>query len=118
MNYERLEQIINLLNGISNAKELDLIESHFGTIRNDIKLDAEIEETVEIIKNKPGLKKLFGNKIISFSAHKDRNSAIGIQDALADLFLLSKTSRIWGSFYSSFSEIAAKLNKTPLEIIQ
>jgi hypothetical protein len=44
---------INLLNGISNAKELDLIESHFGTIRNDIKLDAEIEETVEIIKNKP-----------------------------------------------------------------
>ena len=74
LNYERLEQIINLLNGISNAKELDLIESHFGTIRNDIKLDAEIEETVEIIKNKPGLKKLFGdNHIIQSNIHLNIN---------------------------------------------
>ena len=40
--YERLEQIIQMLNG-KNEKELQYIETQFGTIRNDIKLESEIE---------------------------------------------------------------------------
>ena len=47
--YERLEQIIQLLSG-KNNKEIQYIESIYGTIRNDIKLETEIEETVEKAK--------------------------------------------------------------------
>lgn len=47
----------------------------------------------------------------------DRNSPKGIQDALVDLYSLSKTERIWGSYWSSFSKTAAALHKIPLEII-
>jgi len=44
--YERLELIIQLLNGKSE-KENQIIESSFGTIKNDVKLETIIEETVE-----------------------------------------------------------------------
>ena len=79
LNYDRLEQIINLLNGIKsvddNIKELILIESRFGIIRNDIKLDGEIEETIETIKIKQEkLNKLFeDNHIIQSIIHLNIN---------------------------------------------
>jgi len=47
--YERLETIIQLLNGKSD-KENQIIESYFGTIKNDVKLETLIEETVEQAK--------------------------------------------------------------------
>ena len=47
--YERLEQIIMMLNG-KNDKEIQYVESVFGTIRNDIKLESMIEESVEDAK--------------------------------------------------------------------
>ena len=49
ISYERLEQIIYMLNG-KNEKETHFIESQIGTIRNDIKLESEIENTVEKAK--------------------------------------------------------------------
>ena len=49
ISYERLEQIIQMLNG-KNKKENDFIESYFGTIHNDIKLESEIENIVEKAK--------------------------------------------------------------------
>lgn len=59
ISFERLEQIISLLNG-DNSKEITYIESQFGPLRNDIKLDAEIEEMVEktklILDSKTGTK--------------------------------------------------------------
>ena len=53
VSYERLEQIIQLLNGKSE-KEIHFIESQFGTIKNDVKLETEIENTVEKAKNDMG----------------------------------------------------------------
>jgi hypothetical protein len=53
ISYERLEQIIQLLNGINN-KEIQYIENAFITIRNDIKLETIIEESVEKAKNDLG----------------------------------------------------------------
>jgi hypothetical protein len=46
ISYERLEQIIQLLNG-QNTKEIQFIENAFISIRNDVKLETVIEETVE-----------------------------------------------------------------------
>ena len=53
ISYERLEQIIQLLNGINN-KETQYIENAFISIRNDVKLESVIEETVEKTKNDLG----------------------------------------------------------------
>jgi hypothetical protein len=53
--FERLEQILNMLNGKDN-KEIEFIENSFGTIRNDIKLETEIYENVE--KPRQQMKKL------------------------------------------------------------
>ncbi len=48
--YERMDQILSMLNGKDN-KEVQYIESVFGSIRNDIKLETEIYENVEKAKN-------------------------------------------------------------------
>jgi len=55
------------------------------------------------------MKKLFGDRIITFAKKLDRNNPEAIQDALVDLLCLSKTRKIIGSFYSSFSDIAADI---------
>ena len=56
----------------------------------------------------------FGNRIIS-NQNKvlDRNSPTGIQDAVIDLFSLAQTEKILGSYYSSFTDIAADINHIP-----
>lgn len=40
----------------------------------------------------------------------ERDSIAGMHDALIDLFCLSKTDKIFGSYYSSFTDIAADMN--------
>lgn len=74
ISYERLEQIIYMLNG-KNEKESQFIESQIGTIRNDIKLESEIENTVEKAKiEMVKFNKLFNqNHIIQSIIHVNIN---------------------------------------------
>ena len=67
---------------------------------------------------KQELKKYFGTRIITSSRPADRNSIHGMQDGAVDFFTLSRTSKILGSTYSSFSEISAAFNNTPYKCIQ
>lgn len=65
------------------------------------------------------LKKEFPDKLLlretsSFA----RNEASGIKDALVDIYCLSRTRKIFGSFHSSFSEEAALLGGIRLEVIK
>jgi len=53
---------------------------------------------------------IFPGKIISHPNERTRNSEKGVQDALIDLICLSRTKKIYGSFWSSFSEVAAELS--------
>lgn len=55
------------------------------------------------------MKSLFGGRVITRRRTISRSSAEGMQDAIVDLFLLSRTSRILGSYYSTFSETAASI---------
>jgi hypothetical protein len=50
--------------------------------------------------------------------HKElrRDRKEGIQDALIDLLCLSRTSKIIGSYWSSFSEVASEMGNVPLII--
>ena len=56
----------------------------------------------------------FGDKIICYSAPLTRESVEGMKAALVDLYCLSKTSKIYGSKGSSYSEIAAELGNIDL----
>jgi hypothetical protein len=65
------------------------------------------------------LVEMFGeNTIITRSKDYSRDSTKGIQDALTDLYLLSNCCRIYGSYWSSFSETAAFLGNIPLIVLK
>ncbi len=56
------------------------------------------------------LKAKFGDRIITRTKNLSRNSTEGIQDAVLDLYCLAKTQKVYGSYWSSFSEMAARLS--------
>lgn len=62
--------------------------------------------------------KRFGDTILSRPKTFGRTSVQGIQDAIIEMWLLSKTKKIFGSFYSSYSGMAAKIGNTELEIVK
>ena len=96
------------------------------------KEDRFIERMREHLGNRPGsrfflatddpsvegrMKDIFRGKIISFSKSSyDRKDRMGIQEALVELLLLSKTDEIIGSYWSSFSECAALFRRIKLYV--
>lgn len=50
------------------------------------------------------------NLLINNHDDFDRNSKVGIKNALIDMVCLSKTQKVYGSYFSSFSYISAKLS--------
>lgn len=61
----------------------------------------------------------YGNRMIRFSSKEYvRQCRQGIIDAAIDLVCLSRTTKIYGSFSSSYSEMAAKLGRIPLVIVK
>lgn len=60
---------------------------------------------------KEELTDLFPNKIITFYDETDRDSLEGMKFAVTDLYCLSNTREIIGSYFSSYSQIAAELGK-------
>ena len=62
-------------------------------------------------------KNRYPNKILSYLKTYGRDSSQGIIDALVELQLLSKTSVIFGSYWSSYSEMASRIGKITLHIL-
>lgn len=60
----------------------------------------------------------FPDNILKYNKTYGRDSFKGIQDAIVEMYLLSHTSKIYGSFYSSFSEVAAKIGNIELEVLK
>lgn len=60
------------------------------------------------------LRKQFPDCILS-NQNRDlsRDSVAGIQDAMVDLYVLANTQKIIGSFFSSFTDIAADMHQIP-----
>jgi hypothetical protein len=62
--------------------------------------------------------RLFPGAVIVYEkAERSRNTTEGMQDALVDWLLLSKTSRIIASYASSFSEEAVAVNRISTEVV-
>lgn len=63
---------------------------------------------------KAEMKERFGGKIIVSDKPTVRNSADGIKEALTEMLTLSLCRKVYGSYWSSFSEAAALLGDTTL----
>lgn len=62
--------------------------------------------------------KLFGGKIVTNqSCFFNRGNKNGMESAVIDLYALSKTQKIYGSFWSSFSQTAADIGKIKVEYV-
>lgn len=59
-----------------------------------------------------------GNIITNYDLGYDRAKKKNIQNAVLDLFCLSRTKKIYGSFFSSYSGVAASIGNTEIEIIE
>ncbi len=61
--------------------------------------------------------KRYEDRVIWYPKEYTRDTQKGVQDALVDLLCLSKTTKIIGSYGSSFSETAAQMNDIPATYI-
>lgn len=64
------------------------------------------------------LQKMVGANLYYFSAGQNRDNPKNIETALVDLLMLSKSERILGSYWSSFSEVASQYSGVPLEVVK
>lgn len=60
----------------------------------------------------------FKNSIITYEGELRRDTLVGMQDAVIDLWCLSRTKSILGSYFSSYSALAAELGNVKLEIVE
>jgi len=64
----------------------------------------------DCVSTKQQLQGIYGDRIITNFDKSDRTSREGMQQALVELYTLSRTRKIYGSFRSSFSTTAAEIN--------
>lgn len=69
-------------------------------------------------EEKSKMKAIFGERILTSVTDLSRNSVQGIQDALVELYVLSKTEMILGSVKSSYSETAAQIGQIECQFIK
>ncbi len=67
-------------------------------------LASDCQETKQYILKK------YPNKIITNTSNVSRNSKEDIERAVTELYALSKTQKVYGSYWSSFSETACRLS--------
>lgn len=60
----------------------------------------------------------YGDMIVFHKAMLERTSVQGMKDAVVDLWCLSLTKEIIGSYYSSYSDTAAELGDIELKILE
>lgn len=64
------------------------------------------------------MQKMIGDKLHSFAAGQRRDNPKNIETALVDMLVLAKSERILGSYWSSFSEVAAQYGGIPLVVVK
>lgn len=100
-----------------NASPLELFSNMIGReLANDEK--AKFFIASDDIEVKEFLQKKFGTCIYTnMESVLNRDSRKGMESSVVDLFVLSRMKRIYGSYWSSFSEEAAKVGGVELIIL-
>ncbi|MDR0939318.1 MAG: glycosyl transferase [Mediterranea sp.] len=95
------------------------IEAFYQKLDNDINENGELgiylatdSEEVKLL-----MKRRYGARIMTADSDSDRSSIAGMQAGTIELYTLARTSRIYGSFGSTFSEMAAQIGQLPIEVI-
>ena len=90
------------------------------------KLDEKIKENGKVAiylatdseEGKREMKERYGDRIFCSGKKADRGSLEGIREGITDMYTLARTQKIYGSFQSSFSDMAAQIGGVPLEILK
>lgn len=95
---------------------LELFEAK---IRDEIKQDSDVKFylATDDVEVQQWLKNLFGERIIIHPGPLVRNSKEGIVHAVVELYTLASCSKILGSYYSSYSELAAEIGNIELIVV-
>lgn len=93
-------------------------EAFINILNHEIKINPNVHFylATDDLSVKKHFIKLYGSRIITSNDDINRNTIKGMKSAIKDLYCLSKTNKIIGSAYSSYSEIAAELGNIKLEI--
>jgi hypothetical protein len=88
-------------------------------IKEELSIDMQTKFYVasDSQEEKLKLKELFGDAILTSFKEVRRDTEEGITNALIELYILSFTRKIYGSCYSSYSMLAAKLSSIPIEFL-
>ena len=88
-----------------------------------VEQEIELDKSVKIFlatdseETKQELLQRYGKNIITRFNVSPRYTLRGEVDGLVDLLLLSRTKKVYGSFTSSFSDLAAQIGQIPIEIL-
>lgn len=84
-------------------------------------LSKESETCFYIATDDPNIKnelnEIYTGKIITYDATLNRNTLVGIEDAIVELWCLASCKRIIGSTHSTYSEFASLLYNIPITYI-
>lgn len=129
----------SIQNAINSYREENLIGVHVRRADNEISIaHSPIGKFIESMNNEIGkdknvkfflatddpaieieLRTIFPNKIVThYKKSLDRNNPLAIKDAVIDLYCLSNCRKIIGSYWSSFTDIAAEINGIDRTIIK
>ncbi|MGN1255698.1 MAG: glycosyl transferase [Bacteroidaceae bacterium] len=70
----------------------------------------------EAIKDE--MRSRYGKRLLTAGAEADRNSIAGIKGGIVDMYSLARTNRIYGSFQSSFSELASQIGGVEVHVLR
>jgi hypothetical protein len=84
-------------------------------IRENNEVQFYLASDSEIVKEK--FQKVYRDRLMTFSVDNRRDSPSGIKDAYVEALCLSKTSKIIGSYQSSFSALASQLGGKQLIVV-
>ena len=104
------------VNAIKHSSSAAFIEK----MQHEVALNTEVNFYVasDSLEEKQHLAAMFGRRIIAAKNVLKRNTKDGIVDALVELHTLASTKKIYGSFQSTYSALAAEIKNIPISIIQ
>lgn len=101
------------------ARELSTLAKFIEQIEAEMSLHPEVKfylATDEPMVKKE-LKARYGNLILTTEAELSRSTVNGMKCAVVEMFCLSRCNKIYGSYYSTFSDVAAQLGQVELIIV-
>lgn len=79
--------------------------------------DARFYIASDDYEEKSKLKEMFGDRIIALFDKVERDNEKGIADAVVELYTLSSMKKLYGSWGSTYSILAARLSGIPIEVL-